>query len=63
MWNNTDYLNSMMMTSTDLRQFKVVQHKLADNESVQSLTIRTAAAPNASLTHGGPVFLSVGQVI
>ena len=51
------------MTHQDLRQFKAVQHKLDDHQPVQSLKIRTVGAPAPSETHGGPVFMSVGQVI
>lgn len=59
-WNQEEYLESMLMTTTDLRQFKQVQHKLNNTDTVQSLTIRTSAAPTPALTHGGPVFMSVG---
>lgn len=53
----------MLMTNADLNTFKQVQHKLNKDEDVQYLTIRTQAAPSADLIHGGPVFISVGQVI
>jgi hypothetical protein len=53
----------MLMTKTDLRQFKAVQHRLEDKQGLQWLRIRTAAAPTPALIHGGPVFISVGQVV
>ena len=51
------------MNKQDLRQFKAVQHKLTDKESVETLYIRASECPTPSLTHGGPVFMAVGQVI
>ena len=53
----------MLMTHNDLRMFKVVQRRLEEKESVQSLHIRAVETVDAAHTHGGPVFMSVGQVI
>ena len=51
------------MTRTDLRQFKAVQHHLDDKQKIQTMRIKTVGAPDPSETHGGPVFMSIGQVI
>lgn len=51
------------MTKQDLRQFKAVQRHLDDKDKVNSLRIKTVGAPTPSETHGGPVFMSIGQVI
>ena len=63
LWSLDEYLNSQLMTHQDLRTFKAVQHKLEEKQKVQSLMIRTVGAPEPSETHGGPVFMSVGQVL
>ena len=52
-----------MMTKADLRQFKAIQRHLDEKQAVQSLHIRAAEYHSPALTHGGPVFMSVGQVI
>lgn len=53
----------MLMTHNDLRMFKAVQRHLDDKQAVQQLHIRTVETVDAAHTHGGPVFMSVGQVI
>ena len=53
----------MMMTKQDLRQFKAIQRHLEEKQTVHSLHIRASAYERPELTHGGPVFMSVGQVI
>jgi hypothetical protein len=53
----------MMMTKTDLRQFKAIQRHLDEKATVHSLHIRASAYERPEKTHGGPVFMSVGQVI
>jgi len=63
LWNHEEYLKSMLMTKTDLRQFKAIQRHLDEKQAVQSLNIIASECPAPTLTHGGPVFLSVGQVI
>ena len=52
-----------MMTKQDLRQFKAIQRHLEEKQTVHSLHIRASAYERPELTHGGPVFMSVGQVI
>ena len=63
LWNTDDYLGSMLMNQSDLRQFKAVQHKLEEKQSVNYQYIKTSGCPAAAETHGGPVFMSVGQVL
>ena len=46
-----------------MRQFKAVQYHLEEKQSVQTLMIAASEAPTPDLTHGGPVFMSVGQVV
>ena len=46
-----------------MRQFKAVLHKLEEKQQVQSLRIKTVGAPAPAETHGGPVFMSIGQDI
>lgn len=53
----------MLMTKTDLRQFKAIQTKLEEKQSVNTYWIKAAPAPKPDMTHGGPVFMSVGQVV
>lgn len=53
----------MMMNQQDLRQFKAIQTHLEEKQSVQTLQIRASECPAPETTHGGPVFMSVGQVI
>ena len=51
------------MTQNDLRQFKSVQHQLDEKQNVHTQYIKTTGCPNPADTHGGPVFMSVGQVL
>ena len=63
MWSLDQYLDSMLMNKQDLRQFKVVQRKLEEKESVETIYIRASEAPTPSQTHGGPVFMALGEVV
>lgn len=63
LWNQTDYLGWMLMTQTDLRQFRAVVHHLEAKQHVHHTWINTVPTPKPDETHGGPVFISVGQVI
>lgn len=53
----------MLMTTNDLRQFKAIVAHLEAKQSIHTTFINTVAAPTPDETHGGPVFMSVGQVI
>ena len=69
-WSQTEYLTSMLMTPADLRQFRVVERTLVDGQSLDSLWIK---GPKAAInwleenvnnaTHGGPVFMGIGEGI
>ena len=63
LWNQVDYLSSMLMKTDDLRMFRAVQTKLTEGQSVQTVWSRTPNAPNPTKTPGGPVFVTAGQVI
>jgi hypothetical protein len=63
LWSQEEYLGSMLMTKNDLRLFRMVQRKLEEGESVQTVWSTAPKAPHAKQTPGGPVFVTAGQVI
>ena len=66
----TEYLNGMLMTPADLRQFRIVERTLHDGDTLDSLMITAQKAAINMLeqnvnnaTHGGPVFMGLGEGI
>ena len=53
----------MLMTKADLYHFKSAQHHLNEKDAVQSIYVRASECPALDQPNGGPVFMSVGQVI
>ena len=60
-WNEQEYHNAMMLTTSDFSKFKQKQHVLAPGESLQT-QIRPSTKPD-NITLGGPVYMSVGQSV
>ena len=63
LWNQEEYLSTMLMNKDDLRTFRAVQTKLYEGESVQTVWSNTPNAPYPDKTPGGPVFVTAGQVV
>ena len=69
-WSQTEYLSSMLMTPADLRQFRIVERALHDGDSLDALMVTAQKAAINMLemnvnnaTHGGPVFMGLGEGI
>ena len=69
-WSQTEYLSSMLMTPADLRQFRIVERTLHDGDSLDALMVTAEKAAINMLemnvnnaTHGGPVFMGLGEGI
>ena len=62
-WSSKNYLNSLLMTVSDLATFQHLEHPLTEDVKVQAITVQAPPTPSKEQTLGGPVYLAVGHHI